>query len=214
MASRVPAVACKVGSDVACDGITKTYLDDRSFSASSATSLLAKVGAWEGVSESVGLESPDKLQLTAVTKQGLQALRLCAPMPLKLVRVLRSLASARFRPSSNSYKEAARLRAALKVITILGHLRLPWERFQREARSFGMAKVAYGWIARCATQHDCWKVWSAIRSRQQCLCLYRANRYLRAVLLGGNAHLDALIGMNLWRLVACMFQDGVREWYN
>ena len=59
---------------------------------------------------------------------------------------------------------------------------------------------------------DAWQLWSAIRSGQR--CLYRANRHLRAILLGGNAHLDALVGSNLRRIVRRMFADGMREWHN
>ena len=100
----------------------------------------------------------------------------------------------------------------MKVLTILGNLRLPWARFQQEARSFGTSKVAYGWISRCATQRDCWKVWATVRRGQH--CLFRANRYLRAIVLGGNSHLDSLVGVNLFRIVARMFSRNAREWHN
>ena len=140
------------------------YLDDRSFSASTASSLLSKVAAWADLSlERVGLsESPDKLQLTATSKQGLEALRNAAPDSTKVSESFEALGvCARFKPRSNTAKETSRLDSALRVITVLGNLRLPWARFQQEARCFGTSKVAYGWLSRCATQRDCWKVWSA-----------------------------------------------------
>ena len=40
-----------------------------------------------------------------------------------------------------------------------------------------------------------------------------ANRYLRAVVLGGSSHLDALVGTNLFRIVARMFEHNAREWH-
>ena len=76
---------------------------------------------------------------------------------------------------------------------------------------FGSSKVAYGWLSRCATQRDCWKVWATVRREQH--CLYRANRFLRAVVLGGSSHLDALVGTNLFRIVARMFEQNAREWH-
>ena len=214
MASGVQSVARRVGPAVAADGVTQTYLDDRSFSASSAGSLIAKVSAWEDFSAAVGLsESPDKLQLTATTKRGLDALRREAPDPAKVSEAFEALGvCARFKPRTSSPKEDSRLQSAMKVLTILGNLHLPWARFQQEARSFGTSKVAYGWISRCATQRDCWKVWATVRRGQH--CLFRANRYLRAIVLGGNSHLDSLVGANLFRIVARMFSRNAREWHN
>ena len=195
----------QVGSAAAADGLTKTYLDDRSFSTSTASSLLSKVAAWEDFSVRVGLsESPDKLQLTATSKLGLEALRNEAPYPTKVSESFEALGvCARFKPRSNTAKETSRLDSALRVTTVLGNLRLPWARFQQEARCFGTSKVAYGWLSRCATQRDCWKVWAAVRRGQH--CLYRAN--------GGSSHLDALVGTNLFRIVARMFEHNAREWH-
>lgn len=47
-------------------GFSRCYMDDRSFAASSAESLVAQVSAWEAWSKEVGLrESWNKAQLTA-----------------------------------------------------------------------------------------------------------------------------------------------------
>ena len=150
MASGVQSVARQVGPAVAADGITRTYLDDRSFSASSASSLLSKVSAWEDFSARVGLsESPDKLQLTATSKRGLEALRDAAPDPTKVSEAFEALGvCARFKPRTNTAKEASRFDSALRIVTVLGNLRLPWDQFQREARSFGTSKAAYGWLSK------------------------------------------------------------------
>ena len=57
-------------------GFTRCYMDDRSFAASSAESLVAQVSAWEAWSKEVGLrESWNKAQLTAVQLRGRTKLR-------------------------------------------------------------------------------------------------------------------------------------------
>ena len=44
-------------------------------------------------------------------------------------------------------KQAARLQAAKAVITVLGNLRLSFERFHSSARTYGVSKASYGWLA-------------------------------------------------------------------
>ena len=151
----------------AADGdVTKVYMDDRTFSSSSCQGLLSRVEAWGRWSASVGLcESPSKVQLTAATARGLQELRASAPNPDRVSCDFEVLGvCARFFPRRNTPKEDLRLLAARRTVHILGLLRLPFDRFQREARSFGTCKAAYGWLSRPATMSDAWKLWAAIRA--------------------------------------------------
>ena len=144
-----------------------------------AAALLSQVSAWEDFPERVGLtESPDKVELTATSKRGLEALRSEAPDPTKVNEDFEDLGvCARFKPRSNSAKETSRLHSALRVITILGKPPIAvGSFFQKESRCLGTSKVAYGWLSRCATQRDCWRVWGAVRRGQR--CLFRAKSVL------------------------------------
>lgn len=59
-------------------GLTRIYMDDRSFTDASAQGLLAKVQAWSEFSASVALwESPGKVQLTGRTARLRRFLNVC-----------------------------------------------------------------------------------------------------------------------------------------
>ena len=44
-------------------------------------------------------------------------------------------------------------------------------------------------------------------------CLFCASRYLKAILFGRNAHLNALVVCNLWRLARRLYDAGAQEWH-
>ena len=166
MAAGVRAVAAQVPNQEGAGAEpTKVYMDDRSFAASSAPRLLDKVQAWAAWSQSVGLsENQAKLQLAATSNGGLQELRHFAEDPERVSTNFEVLGvCARFRPRTNSAKEEQRMSSAVRVVTILGLLRLPFDRFQQSARCFGTSKVSYGWIARTPPQKTSWRLWAAIR---------------------------------------------------
>ena len=198
----------------AAAGHTCVYMDDRSMTARNARALIAKITDWQCWSRTVGLqESQSKTQLTATTAARRRALTAAFSDPERVTDQLEVLGvTAKVSNRAMSAKEEARFAAAKRVIAVLGNLGLPFERFHSAARSFGVAKVAHGWLCNLPNKSDAWSLWTAMRSGQR--CLRRANRHIRAILLGGNSHLDIVSAGSLLRTFAGIRGRGMVEWNN
>ena len=195
-------------------GAVRLFMDDRSFTARTAQDLVAQVETWQRWSESVGLlESQDKTQLTATSTDRRAQLARLWQVPHQVSATFEVLGvCARNGPRRNAPKEDGRLQAATRTVAALGVLGFGFEHFQRVARSYGVSKVCYGWLTRLPTLTDAWRLWSVIRTGQR--CLRRANRHLRAILVGGNAHLDILAAGNLVRVLHVLRKRGSLQWHH
>ena len=92
-------------------------------------------------------------------------------------------------------REAARVDACHKTLTLLACVRLPFGRYLRVCRQFTISKVAYGWIARAPPLTLCKRLWSLIHVGSG--RIRAASPWLRAAVFGGGMHLDALFASQL-----------------
>ena len=191
---------------------TRIYMDDRTFIARNPVSLVQHVQSWHDWSQAVGLsENTAKTQFTASTSQARSRLAALVPAPATVQADFEVLGCcAQVTRRQNSKTEDKRLLAARRTLLLIGNLRWPFERFLKAAHSHAISKCLYGWLARTPTQKDSWKIWADIRRAQR--VHQWANRFLRAILYGGNGNLDCLSGTNLLRIVAKMMLVGQTTW--
>lgn len=104
----------------------------------------------------------------------------------------------------DSAAELKRIDAAKRCLQLISNLRWPYEQFWKAAQSHAMPKVSYGWLARLPTQNTAWSLWAAVRRGQR--VHQQANKFLRAILFGGNGHLDILPCTTLIRIVSKMIR--------
>ena len=185
-------------------------MDDRSFAASSAESLVAQVSAWEAWSKEVGLrESWNKAQLTAVQLRGKTKLRQVYRDPDRVVDCLTILGcSSSFVPRSLSDKERVRFDAAKRAVILISMVRFGFLEFHRFVRSHGVSKVSFGWVSRMPPDYVSWKLWAVIRAAQG--CQRSANRFLRGIIWGGLCHVEVLSVIQLCRVVSALRARGLR----
>ena len=73
-----------------------------------------------------------------------------------------------------------------------------------------MPRSAFGWLSRQPLDHDAWKLWSLVRKGDgRC---YLANRFIRAIVLGGCAHLSILAVKFLLGAVLAADSRTARRW--
>ena len=195
-------------------GLIRVYMDDRTCAAKSAEHLVHRVRSWQSWSQSVGLlESAAKTRLASLTEQGRRDLRARWPQPEQVVSSLEVLGASSQPPAADALpKQEARLQAAKVVVTVLGNLRLCFERFHSSSRTYGVSKACYGWLAHLPTAKVCWNQWTVLRAGQR--SLKRANRHIRAILFGGTSHLDCLAAGNLLRCIRQLKDAGRIRWHN
>ena len=80
----------------------------------------------------------------------------------------------------------------------------------RAIQSHAMPPATFGWVSQLPPLQQGWKLWARIRAGQR--CHRAANRFLRAILYGGNSHLEPVTGANLIRIVLQLFQKGQVTW--
>ena len=187
------------------------FIDDRSFCARSAPALLSWIEQWQTWSNLVGLrESTGKIQVVAKTAKQRRELYQASGGRYNQVDATFLGVTTRGKPRRNSDKERGRFGSALGIINLLGTLKLPYAVFTRYARSFGISRVAYGWLARMPTITDCKKLWTCVKKGQKTGRM--ANTWLRAMIFGGAQHLDILAGTNLFRVVYRLVQKQLVSW--
>ena len=190
----------------------KVFMDDRTLIASEPAALVDNVQRWETWSQEVGLkESSDKLQLTATSPAFRRELQQLALDPAKVQPEFEVLGCcAQVVRRQNSAKETKRLLAANQALQLIGNIQWPFETFLRAAQSHALSKATYGWVARLPPQTSLWKCWAQVRRAQK--CHKAANKHLRAIVYGGNSHLDMLIGASLIRVVARLITGQGVQW--
>ena len=190
---------------------SRIYMDDRSFVSRSPETLIAGVQAWQGWSSSVGLqESSGKTQVTATQATGCQDLaqNIDPGFVTTEFHVLGCTAQVVVRKESTA--ELKRIAAAQKSLQLLSNLRWSYERFWKAVQSHAMPKVSYGWLARLPTKATAWSLWAAVRRGQR--VHQHANKFLRAIIWGGNGHLDILPCATLIRIVSKMIHCREARW--
>ena len=185
---------------------------DRTFIARSPETLVQHVQSWHDWSQTVGLsESTAKTQFTASTRQARSRLTALVPAPATVQSDFEVLGCcAQVTGRQNSKTEDKGILAARRTLLLIGNLRWPFERFLKVVHGHAISKCLYGWMARTPTQKASWRIWADIRRAQR--VHQWANRFLRAILYGGNGNLDCLSGTNLLRIVAKMMLVGQTTW--
>ena len=191
---------------------TRVFMDDRTIVSSDPQFLVNQIQRWETWSESVGLlESKTKTQLTGATQLCRTRLASVATEPAKVQSSFEILGCcAQVSRRTESIKEKKRLAAGHRTLQLIGNLGWPFERFLRAAQSHVLSKCTYGWLARLPTSTSSWKCWAQVRRAQR--VHQQANKYLRAIIFGGNCHLDMLVASNLIRVVARLLQRRCVRW--
>ena len=187
------------------------FMDDCTFTAGDPGFLRDKYDAWTVWSRGAGLvESGDKAQFVGAKK----ALRpylddedtLCS-------NVLFLGVVSRGKPRSNHHKETERVAVAPERLRILGSLRLSTEvlgRYANMANMFGLGVVSYGWIARLPTWGVSNKLWAAVKWAQK--VAWMSYKWLRAVVLVGNSHVDVPSACGLFRILYQLRRSGSCVW--
>ena len=128
-------------------------MEDRSFTATSATALTEKIHAWSEWSARVGLLESEKDQATAFTPQQRERLLAAAPPQthpnfcVDNVDFLGVVAHVS-KPRKLAPTEEVRLHKAHARLTLSSHLRLPADVFAQYARFLNIN----GWLARMPTE--------------------------------------------------------------
>ena len=144
-----------------------------------------------------------KPRFTAVSPVACSRLSVETPDPSQVRTSFEVLGcSARVGPRQKSKTESQRLEAARQTVLLLGNLRWPFERFWQVCRSHALSK--------CLFQKDTWRFWAAVR---RALRVHQhANKFLRAIIFGGNGHLDCVSGTNLTRIVMKLKRPWLLHW--
>ena len=175
--------------------LTRAYVDDRSVGVSRAWALSERYHHWSQWSAAVGLcENQAKAVAVASTPARRTTLRRELPNVANFdVELLGSCSMTSRRGLLP--REAARVDACRKTLTLLACIRLPFERYLRVCRQFAISKVAYGWIARAPPLTLCKRLWSLIHVGSG--RIRAASPWLRAAVFGGGMHLDVLFASQL-----------------
>ena len=190
--------------------MTRVYVDDRSFGTSRIWSLHDRFHQWSSWSWSVGLqENQVKAVAVASTPARRATLRRVLPDAVRNdVEILGSCSMVTRRGLLG--KEAGRVDACKRTLTLLSCVRLPFERYMRACRQFAVSKVAYGWIARAPPLTLCTHLWSQVHVGSRRLRL--ASVWLRAALFGGGMHLDILFATQLVGILARLRRHRTLTW--
>ena len=193
-------------------GIDRVYMDDRSFSSPNPEGLLAKRNLWADWSGKVGLLENDRktsfASSTARHARKLVAVGISDDQISKEFEILGVQAG--FQPRTFGRKEQHRIDQAFLVLHLICCLRLSFRKFHLAARMYALSKCLYGWISRLPTDAVVRKWWAALRKGQRSLSA--ANPFLRGVLMGGLAHMDCVIGVNLLRVVHTLKHEFGLAW--
>ena len=194
-------IESKIPHNVAQSSI---FMDDRTFTASSASDLHERVSQWHQWSNCVGLiESVEKTQVTAKGPANYSRLLDFFPDSCvkKEISFLGIVTKSKHRPSLEKEKE--RLEKARLRIRLLLSLQIPSSRYNLYSRIFGISLCAYGWIARLPSLTESRALWKSDHK------LHRsANEWVRAVVYGGLSHLDIVSANSLIRVVYALFLKG------
>ena len=187
-------------------------MDDHTFTAGQPRFLRAKFDAWTVWSRCAGLvESGDKAQFAGARAAQQKALRPYFDDDDTLrSNVLFLGVVSRGKPRSNHEKETDRIALALERLRVLGSLRLNTEVLGMYISMFCLSVVSYGWMARLPTWGVSNKLWAAAKRAQN--AAWMSNKWLCAVMLGGNSHVDVGSACGLYRVLLQLRRKGSCVW--
>ena len=106
--------------------------------------------------------------------------------------------------------EQQRLTKASRTISLLASIQFPFRIFHLYVAMFAMPQASYGWVSRLPTVAAAFRLWSNVR-RGDGKC-FMANKYIRALFLGGNSHLEVLAVKHLLGAVASSVDRSIARW--
>eukprot|EP00439_Symbiodinium_sp_Y106_P057404 s1435_g8.t1 len=137
----------------------------------------------------------------------------CLPEPLLHARtayLVKEHKMSNGKPRSNHEKETDRIALALERLRVLGSLRLNTEVLGMYISMFCLSVVSYGWMARLPTWGVSNKLWAAAKRAQN--AAWMSNKWLCAVMLGGNSHVDVGSACGLYRVLLQLRRKGSCVW--
>ena len=193
------------------DGETSIYIDDRSFTAASATQLVERIDHWRTWSLQAGLIESDKAQATARGRPAMRALQAIGEEPMIKPDVTFLGIVTRSLQRGNAPKEEDRMALAFRRLALLRLLHVNASKYASYARLFALSCCCYGWLARHPTQTLTMKLWATVKTGQG--VNRQAHKWLRCLPYGAKNHLDCLAGCNLVRVVMQLLKDGPLRWH-
>ncbi|CAL1138292.1 unnamed protein product [Cladocopium goreaui] len=183
-----------------------TYLDDRCVTAVSPAILRQSLSRWEAWSAGVGLlESVAKT--VAVGRRAAERSLLQSEFQPSMVSCwIRVLGACSYSsPRGLTPVESERVSAALQCLSLLGGVGFNLSHFLTNCRLFALSKVGFGWVARAPPLYASQRLFTAVWKNSRRVRF--SNPWLRAMLLGGNVHLDITW---ITRLVGSLIRGSVR----
>ena len=129
----------------------KTFIDDRTFTSSSASEVLQVKGEWASWSRTLGLvENDSKATFYHASARGRRELT-AAGAPADKVIPDPMVLGVQFRGRQNrvnSVKEEGRVSEACRLIRRCAWLPVPWQVKKRVVATQGLSKAVWGWMCR------------------------------------------------------------------
>ena len=191
---------------------TCVFMDDRNVACSSAREVALQKTAWNDWSAKVGLvENQSKAAVATVSSQhrNLAEREGLSEWLQPTVRLLGCFTAAAVRGYTEH--ESQRIESAKTTVRLLASVRLPFELFHRAVATFAAPMMCYGWVARCINDKDLWRFWSQVRHGDRVCRL--ANRFTRALVLGGCCHPEIVSAKHLLRAVAGCSERSLERWF-
>lgn len=188
------------------------YMDDRSWTSTSADTLAQTMSAWHDFSSICGLkESTDKTQVTFYTQQHLELLQqhpYFTNMTEAIVPTACILGSCTKgeEPRNMHEKETARLQAAKAICSRIKFLPTDHQTKIETARVLAISRASYGWVAFTPPPKELQKIDDEVR---QCSGAFLgAARHMHNLLLGGTTVMEVVIGVRQVLLYAKRWMTG------
>ena len=193
------------------DAEVSVFVDDRSVVASKPETLVASKREWFRWSAQVGLlENESKVAICAATRATRKAaedvglgehLKPC-------VRLLGACTASKCRGLVQ--EEVDRLARAYRTLRLIAFVALPFRKYRQVVASHAMPNASFWWLARVPTQQEAWQLWAQVWRRDGVCRL--ANRFTRAIVLGGCSHLELLAVKHLLSAVMSLASRAIDRW--
>ena len=187
------------------------FMDDRTWTSTSAEGLLQVAECWAEWSQQIGLiENVAKAQFTGRTAAQRQSVALLSRQYREHVTFLGTVTCGH--PRGPRDRELGRIQHCRHRMIALHSCRLHVDTFQRYARAFCVSMVAYGWFAKLPPLYISASLWHLVKRGEGTAFL--GNTWLRAIVEGGNTHLDIVTASALFRVVASLRQKQLCLWHS
>lgn len=188
------------------------YVDDRTFTARSWSSMDSQIQAWQLFSDTIGLrESRNKTQVTARGCNNKRILEAnCNPAWIQDEVKFLGLSSVS-KPRSNTPSETKRIKTAFSRAALLSCAGLQWRRLILAFRSFVTSKLIYGWVARVPPAQQLNRLFTvlskALRTNRN------ASPWIRKMFYGAQVDFSCVHLTSLWvRMTKIIQSHGRPAW--